>query len=125
MNEASTFVFDAARWVSGDPTYSGEWSDEDRAFISNTRTLYPELESWGDAAIGFAWGGYSEDVLLLSWAHWIIDRHPPFLAYVYVEQVNPEFDFGRSGGWEAKLEELAATQPWLHAEAPLPAWLRS
>lgn len=113
---------DPARWVAGYALQPGEWSAEDRAFITSLRRFYPELSGWGDAAIGFAWGGYSEDIFLISWADWFTDRDPAFLAYLYVKQARPAFDFGRCGGWDEHLLQIAAMHPWERPGQQLPAW---
>jgi hypothetical protein len=125
MREQATIGLDPMCWVVGDPGQPGEWSAEDRAFIASLKELHPELSGWGDAAIGFAWGRYSEDVFLISWAYWNVDRDPAFLAYLYVKQTKPSFNFGRCGGWVEDLCKLAESQPWLEPDEQLPAWLSS
>lgn len=45
----------------------GIYSAEERAMFNSIRECYPELNEWGDMAIGTAWGSYSQDVHLLSW----------------------------------------------------------
>jgi hypothetical protein len=115
-------LFLASRWVDGDPMQPGVWDDEDRAFIAELKVLYPELSDWGDLALGCAFGRFSEDVFLISWAHWLTVRSPAFLAYLYIRQVNPHFCFGRTGGWESQLEALASAEPWLTPDSPLPDW---
>ncbi|HIH2745027.1 TPA: hypothetical protein ACYLN4_000696 [Burkholderia lata] len=62
---------------------AGEWSDADRADIAVLRKTYPELASWGDMAIGGAWGAYSQSQLEVNWCDWLIGkRDDEFLAYI-------------------------------------------
>lgn len=117
-----TFSFDPQHWVFGDVRSPGEWSPEDRAFIERLRTNHPELEGWGDAAVGFAWGSFSEDVMLTSWVDWITDRWPAFLAYLYVKKLRPSFDFGRTGGYDRDLDDMAESKPWLIEGDHAPEW---
>lgn len=67
----------------GFESHAGDWSDSDRAAIQLIRQAHPELSSWGDLAIGLAWGDYSQDVLYVNWCDWLIgQRDSDFLAYI-------------------------------------------
>ncbi|MEZ0605706.1 hypothetical protein ACAX43_26590 [Paraburkholderia sp. IW21] len=81
---AAASEFDEGKFVlPGHEGSAGEWSDADRADIRVLRATYPELASWGDMAIGGAWGSYSQFELEVSWCDWLIgQRHDEFLAYI-------------------------------------------
>lgn len=101
------FVFEATTFVAvGRETALGDWSSDVRAEIAKLRFLYPELSHWGDLAIGEAFGDMSEDVLSVSWAHWLLEeRHEFFLDYCCWRQTR--------GPWEGKLgEELTTAIEW-------------
>ena len=95
------FVFDASTFVRpGHETDPGEYSDEARAEIAKLRVLYPELAHWGDLALGGAFGEMSEDVLSISWAHFLFEtREEFFLGYCCWRQTRGEWyggiDFDR------------------------------
>lgn len=97
------FCFDATVFVR--PGYEkapGDWTDRDRQDISTIRRLHPELEHWGDLAIGSAFGDYSQDVLEVSWADWLVnERDLEFLNYCCWRQTR--------GRWKSgfDFEELA------------------
>lgn len=106
----SKFRFEATVFVQ--PGYEmapGDWSDNDRQEIASIRSLHPELESWGDLAIGFAFGDYSQDVLEVSWADWLVNaRDQDFLNYCCWRQTrgrwNDGFDLeglAKAGEWKA------------------------
>jgi len=102
------FVFDAATFVR--PGYEadpGEYSDETRAEIARLRELYPELAHWGDLALGGAFGDMSQDVLSISWAHWMFEeREEMFLGYCCWRQTR--------GKWHGGIdfEMLERTDDW-------------
>ncbi|HAT2580534.1 TPA: hypothetical protein I8273_004430 [Aeromonas hydrophila] len=104
----SNFRFEATTFVQpGDETAPGDWSDGDRQDIASIRRLHPELESWGDLAIGFAFGDYSQDVLEVSWADWIANaRDQDFLNYCCWRQTRGQWN----GGFD--LQELAEAGEW-------------
>lgn len=109
-DEAVTqFVFEASTFVaSGHQADPGEWGDDTRAEIKKLRGLYPELSHWGDLAIGGAFGDMSEDVLRVSWAHWLFDeRHEMFLNYCCWRQTRGRWDGGLG-------DELEQANEWKH-----------
>lgn len=112
------FIFDSEPFGG---TADCDWSDDRRAFIAALRDRHPELAAWGDLALGDAWSDYSQDILAVSWCDWIRERDEAFLAYVYVRQLSPSFDFGGTGLFMDDVEELARTRPWL-TDAGLPTW---
>lgn len=105
------FVFDAATFVCpGHETDPGDWSDETRGEIAKLRDLYPELAHWGDLALGCAFGEMSEDVLSVSWAHWLFEtREEFFLGYCYWRQTRGEWHGG------IDLDRLERTDDWKSA----------
>jgi hypothetical protein len=54
-----------------------------REEIRKIRKNYPELASWGDLAIGTAWGDYSQEVHMISWIYYGLEkRDEDFLNYL-------------------------------------------
>ena len=98
--EASTFV------QQGFENSEGEWPKEFKEHIGQLRVIYPELDKWGDLAIGSAWGDFSQDVLQVTWVDWIDDRANEFLSYCYFRQVHGKWiytdDFSRLESLEIK-----------------------
>ena len=88
MAPADQPFFDAKTFVQpGCETSSGNWSDDDRRAILSLRNLYPELAHWGDLAIGCAFGDYSQDVLDVNWADWMVNtRDEEFIKYCLAKQ---------------------------------------
>lgn len=86
---------DAATFVQpGNETAPGEWSEADRRDIASLRAFYPEIAHWGDLAIGLAFGDFSEDVLEVGWADWMLDhRDEAFLNYCCWRQIRGERPF--------------------------------
>jgi hypothetical protein len=113
------YIFDATPF--GGLTDPGTWPDADRAFIRALRELYPELGAWGDLALGSAWGAYSADIYAVSWADWLRERDDGFLAYLYVSQVRPDFQWGGTGLYMDDCWAYGETRPW-ETDAPLPSW---
>ena len=77
----------------------GEYGSEDRAMFQVIRSHCPELHDWGDLPVGVAWGGYSQNVYLLSWLEenktvlcrkYLIE----FLAYILWHEVKGEPKWG-------------------------------
>jgi hypothetical protein len=61
----------------------GEYSEETRNEIAKIRNAHPELSTWGDLAIGIAWGDYSQDELEVNWCEWLAGkRDEEFLKYI-------------------------------------------
>lgn len=125
--EAMTaFVFDPKVFVQpGYEQAGGDWSDEIRAQIDQLRGLHPELASWGQLPVGCAWGEYSQDIMAVGWlypAQGGSCRTPEFLAYCYVRQVAPGFDFGGTGLYSEDIYQVAKQEPWLRGEHVAPAW---
>ncbi|MBK3779917.1 hypothetical protein G3A43_06590 [Paraburkholderia aspalathi] len=115
-----TFNFDSTPHGGALP---GEWSNSDRAFIQQLRAHYPELSlpDWGDLALGSAWGSYSQDIYAVGWVDWLESRDDGFLAYLYVSQCKPAFEWGGTGLFMSEVWAYAAARPW-EANAALPAW---
>lgn len=90
------FQFDAGTFVRrGSEADPGEWSDETVREIAGLRALYPELSHWGDLAIGCAFGDFSQDVLEVSWAQWMLtERDEGFLNYCCWRQTHGKWEFG-------------------------------
>lgn len=92
----SNFIFNPETFVTkGHGSDSGEWHDQAQKDIAQLRTFYPELAHWGDAAIGNAFSGFSQDVLDVGWANWMVEkRDEGFLTYCCWEQIKGEWNFG-------------------------------
>ncbi|BDB30728.1 hypothetical protein Tamer19_12360 [Cupriavidus sp. TA19] len=116
----SDFRFDATTFGVTVELDDGQWTGKVGAAIQQIRANHPELSEWDDLAIGCAWGDYSRDILETKWADWINTREDAFLAYIYVRQAHPEFDFGGSGLFASSLSDYALQLPW-ETGAPLPA----
>jgi hypothetical protein len=116
------FVFDPLIFVQpGYEKAGGDWG-EDATQIAQIRADHPELAEWGDLAIGLAWGEYSQDILAVSWVDWITGRDVDFLAYLYVRQIAPGFDFGGTGLFDLEVMELGRQTPWLQETHTAPIW---
>ena len=119
------FRFDPLCFVQpGYEKAAGDYPEEWMRQISQIRAGHPELSEWGDLAIGGAWGAYSQDILAVTWVDWIEGRDPAFLAYIYVSQLVPGFNFGGTGLYDAEVEELGDQAPWLGQEHVAPVWTR-
>ncbi|HFF8253863.1 hypothetical protein [Acinetobacter baumannii] len=90
-------------------------------FNERLRAWHPELKTWCDAALFFAWGAYSQDIYAISEADWIDEPEYGFLAYLYVRQENPNFNFGGTGLFDDDTFQLGEEKPWL-THASLPSW---
>lgn len=93
--------------------------------IDQLKELHPELASWGLLAIGCAWGAYSQDIMAVGWLCPALsgsERTLDFLAYCYVRQLAPAFNFGGTGLYSEGIFQLGRLEPWLGAEHPAPAW---
>ena len=73
----------------------GDWSDSDLSDIAKLKNQYPELTTWGDLAIGSAWGDFSQDVYLVGWCDWgLKKRDECFLSYCYWKQTKGHWPYG-------------------------------
>lgn len=105
-----------------------DWPDEDlypdtRAKMVLARTVYPELEDWSLSGLFNAASEFSQSVLAAGWA-WDEKRDEGFLAFCYVRQRWPEFEFGSFGWFQCEVWELGAEQPWLQSpQPPKPDWV--
>ena len=120
-----TFEFDALRFVS-DPTAEADVSPGTRQDILSMLACYPELSRWRPSVFFQAWGAYSQDIYAISWVDWLKgQRDPGFLAYCYVRQRWPDFDFGGTGLFDDEIQILADGQPWAQSPLPpIPDWVR-
>lgn len=100
----SDYRFDATTFVRrGHEADPGDWSDDTRREIAVIRGCYPELSHWGDLAIGGAFGDFSQDVLEVSWAEWMVEKRDEiFLNYCCWRQTR--------GKWEWGFDELLLTE---------------
>lgn len=78
---------------------AGQYTPEDRDLFAEIKKAWPELSSWGDLAIGVAWGSYTQDVYLLSWldaSQHSLDRSSlvEFIAYIHLHEVGSVPDWG-------------------------------
>ncbi|EGG4280408.1 hypothetical protein HKZ40_003806 [Salmonella enterica] len=113
------FIFDEMAFVFGppDPTLS--------TIVSTLQMQYPELSHWNPVSFDIAWGDYSADCYATPWVDWLNERRDVgFLAYCYVRQRWPAFDFGGTGLYDDDIQELAAQHPWnCFPLPPAPGWL--
>lgn len=125
----TVFAFNPQAFVqSGYEQADGDWFDESVAQINLIRDLHPELASWGRLAVGCAWGAYSQDIMAVGWLYPEQvgnSRTPEFLAYCYVRQLAPTFNFGGTGLYYEDIYQLAQQDPWLLTEHVAPAWTRN
>ncbi|CAM0798574.1 Glycoside hydrolase [Acinetobacter baumannii] len=108
----AAFVFDPETFVSkGHGSDDGDWPVEYRQKISILREFYPEISHWGDLAIGSAFGSFSQDVLEVNWAEWMLEsRDEGFLNYCCWVQTIGNWSYGLDGEkldqdmvWKSKL----------------------
>lgn len=79
-------------------------------------------------AIGCAWGDYSQDIMAVGWLYPEqagSERNPDFLAYCYVRQLAPAFNFGGTGLFSDDIWKLGQQAPWLGNEHSAPIWART
>lgn len=83
-----SFGFEAERYVPrGQERSPGTYDAKTRLHIATLRKVYPELNDWGDLAIGMAWGDYSKAVLLTSWSEKSLNvRDENFLNFLCWQQ---------------------------------------
>lgn len=105
----------------------GDWPVECIVQINQIRDLHPEIQHWGNLAVGSAWGDYSQEIMAVGWVYSeqfavARSRNSDFLAYLYVRQIAPTFDFGGTGSFSEEVYELGKQEPWLGNEHTPPAW---
>jgi hypothetical protein len=126
MTCVPNFVFSPTVFVlPGDEQESGEWSPDDLSQIEKIRSLHPELQHWGNLAIGCAWGAYSQDIMAVGWMdreQFDFGRNLGFLAYLYVRQLAPSFDFLGTGLFSEDIHELGKQEPWRGNNHVPPEW---
>lgn len=121
------FVFNPTVFVqAGYEQSDGDWSEETAKQIETLRAQHPEFRQWGNLALGCAWGDYSQDIMAVGWLHeGQMDYggyNRDFLAYVYVRQLAPAFDFGGTGLFSDDIHQLGKLEPWRGADHAAPAW---
>lgn len=89
------FRFEASTFVNNKriETEDGDYDPETRIELKRLRSLYPEISHWGDIALAFAWGDYSEDCWMLSWES-VTDRNENFLNYLCWRQTRGAYPRG-------------------------------
>lgn len=103
----------------------GDWSPDHTRQINNLRLHYPELVHWGGLALGLAWGEFSQNIYAVGWLYeeqLQNPRNPMFLAYIYVRQMRPAYEFDSTGLFFSEIDDLAELQPWLLEGDHSPAW---
>lgn len=103
-----SFKFDATRYVPrGQERSPGTYDNKTRLHIATLRKVYPELNDWGDLAIGIAWGDYSKAVLLTSWSDDSLDqRDENFLNFLCWQQTRIPW------GWDDEIKQLPNADEW-------------
>ena len=86
--------------------------NEKLSVIKDIRRFHPEIKHWNDAAIYFAWGQYSQDIYAVQWVDWVNNRELGFMAYCYICQVLPSFNFGGTGLYDTEIWDLGEQKPW-------------
>ncbi len=105
-----------------------DWPDDDlypetRAEMSLARTMYPELAHWSLSGLFNAACQFSQSILAAGWA-WEDTRDEGFLAFCYVRQRWPAYDFGDFGWYQCEVWALGTEQPWLQSPLPpKPDWV--
>ncbi|EIK1335567.1 hypothetical protein LJV55_004060 [Salmonella enterica] len=119
------FEFDMVIFVTTTEEQDTNLCPQTQNELMAMRPLYPELAHWSKFAFFVAWGAYSQDIYAISWVDWMTGyRDEGFLAYCYVCQRWPSFDFGGTGLYDEDIQQLANLHPW--SQSPLPAapeWL--
>ena len=119
------FEFDGRAFVTSTEEQNTELSPQTLNELIAIRSHYPELSHWSRNAIFVAWGDYSQDIYAISWVDWMTGyRDEGFLAYCYVRQLWPSFNFGGSGLFDDNVQALGEEQPWEQSPLPsLPDWV--
>lgn len=87
------------------------------------KKIYPELNHWKNQSIDKLWSQYSLAIYMTKDASWLKNRKESLLAYIYVVNKYPEFNFGTQGMFEDYLEDFAKKKPWLN-EIEEPKWIK-
>lgn len=107
---------------------AGDWTgDITVSQIEGIKKRYHEIIHWGNLAVGEAWGAYSQDIMAVNWIydgrHEVAEnRNLDFIAYIYVRQLAPSFDFGGTGLRARDIYELGLKQPWQGTDHVAPVW---
>lgn len=119
------FEFDMVTFVTDTEEQDFSLDPQTLNELAAMRPLYPELAHWTRFAFFVAWGAYSQDIYAISWVDWMTGhRDEGLLAYCYVCQRWPAFDFGGTGLYDEDIQELAAQHPWNSSSLPpAPGWL--
>lgn len=109
------FKFEAACFYSGDTKDEAEEyiSEENMRLIEHIKNNHPELAHWSVVAVDCAWGSYSRNIYAVGHVDWIQHRDTAFLAYCYVCQLNPDFDWGGTGLYDSDVTYLGELTPWV------------
>lgn len=119
------FEFDMETFVTDTEEQDFSLDPQTLNELAAMRPLYPELAHWTRFAFFVAWGAYSQDIYAISWVDWMTGyRDEGLLAYCYVCQRWPAFDFGGTGLYDEDIQELAPQHPWNSSSLPpAPGWL--
>ncbi|ELV9460650.1 hypothetical protein [Salmonella enterica] len=122
----NSFAFDMATFVTTTEEQDLSLDPQTRHELAALRPRYPELAHWSHFAFFVAWGAYSQDIYATGWVDWLTrQRDEGFLAYCYVCQRWPGFDFGGTGLYDEETALLATQRPWCQSPLPpAPAWVR-
>ncbi|MGQ3665330.1 hypothetical protein [Citrobacter braakii] len=120
------FTFDMVTFVTTTEEQDPDLCPQTQHELAVMHPHYPELAHWSRFAFFVAWGAYSQDIYAISWVDWMTgQRDEGFLAYCYVCQRWPGFDFGGTGLYDDDIAQLAALYPWQQSPLPpIPAWVR-
>lgn len=116
------FTFNEGTFITA-PVKVSELNNESMDFIKSIKPLYPELDHWSNAGFYFAWGAYSQDIYAIGWADWVRSRDNGFLAYCYITQLFPDFNFGGTGLYDSDVWDLGESQPWKKETEFKPDWV--
>lgn len=126
MNEIKSqpgFVFEESVFVNNvDAIDDCDDPQTELEQINNIRLNNPELSHFRYWPLYFAIGDYSQDIYAVSWADWVEGRDTGLLAYMYIRQLAPNFDFGSTGNYNSDVWEYAESFPWT-TNSPLPEWV--
>lgn len=119
-----TFEFDELTFVQRRDCPDDELHPETRSEMTTARSVYPELAHWSLTGLYFAALDFSQSVLAAGWA-WDDARDEGFLAFCYVRQRWPGFEFGSMGHYQGEIWDLGDEQPWTQSPQPLkPDWVK-
>lgn len=120
-----TFEFDMETFVTDTEEQDFSLDPQTQLELAAMLPHYPELAHWTQFAFFVAWGAYSQDIYAVSWVYWLTrQRDEGFLAYCYVSQRWPDFDFGGTGLYDEDIQQLANLHPWnCYPQPPAPEWL--